>query len=90
MSKPEVIISPDERGFWHADIYRQGWYEGAAPDGFMTGPTGGTRQEMTDLARSVYGDVTITDGITGTCEDCGEDHYNLETECNDCGGLINE
>ena len=84
------VVSPHEKGFWQADIYVDGWSEGSAPDWFCTGKIGGTKAEIVEIAKKVYPTAKVTDGITGICTDCAEEHFSLEIECVYCGGIIGD
>ena len=84
------VVSPHVKGFWQADIFVEGWQEGAAPDWFCTGKIGGTKEEIIVEAKQHYPAAKVTDGITGICIDCGEEQFNLESECGDCGGIVGD
>lgn len=84
------VISPSNKGFWVADIYFDGQSEGESPDWFCTGKIGGTKDDIITKVKESYPDAKFTDGITGICIDCGEDHFNLDSECIYCGGIIGE
>ena len=32
----------------------------------------------------------VVDGNTGICTDCAEEHFNLESACAHCGGIIGD
>lgn len=84
------VVSPHEKGFWQADIYLGGWYEGAASDWYCTGKIGGTKEDVIAKAKESYPEAKVTDGITGICMDCYEEQFNLEQECTDCGGIVGD
>ncbi len=81
------VVSPNAKGFWQADVYIEGWDEGIPPDWFCTGKRGGTKKDIINRVRDKYPDIKVVDGITGTCPDCGEEYFELETHC-DCGQLL--
>jgi len=90
--KPEsvCITSPHEEGFWQADVYLDGWYEGAAPDGFCTSKLGGSRSEVISKVRVHHPSITIIEGVTGICSECAQEHFNLELVCDDCGSEVRQ
>jgi len=90
MSEQICIVSPHEKGFWQADIYLEGWSEGIAADWFCTGKIGGTKEDIIAKAKAVYPDIKIDDGITGICIECGCEFFDLESECDDCGGIVGD
>ena len=84
------VVSPHEKGFWQADVYLEGWVEGGVPDWFCTGSIGGTKEEIILKARESYPEATLIDGTTGVCVDCGNEFFNLEQACDDCGGIVGD
>lgn len=90
MSDLLCVVSPHEKGFWQADIYHEGWAEGLSPDWFCTGKIGGTKEEIIAQAKNTYPYAKFICGITGVCIDCGEEYFELEQECADCGGIIGD
>jgi hypothetical protein len=84
------VVSPHEKGFWQADIYFDGWSEGSAPDYFFTGKSGEARNDIIEKVKQTYPLASVVDGITGICTDCAEEHFNLESECAHCGGIIGD
>ena len=83
------VISYYEKGFWGGDIYLDGWIEGGG-DGYVSGTAGGTKEELKSKVLSIYPGATFEDGLTGTCNECGEHHFKLETDCKECGGKVEE
>ena len=55
-----------------------------------SGKAGGTKEELKSKVLSIYPGATFEDGITGTCNECGEHHFKLETDCKECGGIVEE
>lgn len=53
MSNLICIISPHEKRFWQADIYRNGWSEDESPNGFCTGKVGGTKEELIEKVKNI-------------------------------------
>lgn len=88
MADLTCVVSPHEKGFWQVDIYHEGWAEGLSPDWFCTGKLGGTKEEIIAQVKNEYPNVKIVQGLTGVCVDCGEEFYELEQKCNECGGVI--
>lgn len=84
------IVSPHEKGFWQADVYLEGWWEGAAPDGFCTGKKGGTKEQIILKVKENHPDIKIIDGITGICSECAHEHFNLEEQCEECGWPVHD
>ena len=83
--KQICIVSPHEKGFYDAAIYNDGWYEDAVPDAFMTGKIGGARPDFEKKVKEKYPDSQIVPGVTGFCDWCQEEHFEMETECESCG-----
>lgn len=61
-----VVISLDERGFWHADLYRDAsdwdnddWDQGKCPDCFFTTKIGTSLAEVRGRAASLWPDAEI-------------------------------
>jgi hypothetical protein len=88
--KAIAVISPHEKDFWQADIYEQGFSEDTLPDWFCTGKKGGDKDEIIAKVRAEFPGIEFTDGVTGVCADCGEEHFNLEEECSECGGVVDD
>jgi len=84
------VVSPHQKGFWQADVYLEGWIEGVPPDWFCTGAIGGTKEQIIAKVKEAYPKADFVDGITGICIDCGKEHFLLEQECLDCGGIIGD
>ncbi len=85
-----IVVSPHIKGFWQADVYQEGWMSGMIPDWFCTGSKDGTREEVVAKALAVYPAAKVVEGMTGACIDCGEEHFNLEELCADCGGIVSD
>ena len=83
------IVSPNKKGFWQADVYLEGWEEGAIVDYWCSGKIGGTKEQIIEKVKQKYPDINCVDGITGYCEDCGEEFTELEEDCQ-CGGIVNQ
>lgn len=90
MNKPVCIVSPHENGFWMADYYSEGWSEDVTPDGYLSGSIGGSKEKVIEKAKKYWPKAEFVDGITGTCNECGEYHFLLEPFCIVCGGEVNE
>ncbi len=82
------IVSPNKKGFWEADVYYKGWEEGLTPDWCCSCKIGGTKEQVIKKVKEHFPSPKIVDGVTGHCNDCGEEHFLLETKCEECGGLI--
>ena len=82
----EVILYPKETGGWMYDYYSDGWFEGAAPDGWGHHECKST---LVDQIKDRYPGIEINRGITGYCDECGEEYFDLETHC-DCGQALSE
>lgn len=61
-----VIISPDERGFYHIDFYEDGenydywhWQDGISPDGFATTAKGASEDDAKLLAEKHWPNAKI-------------------------------
>ncbi len=82
----EVILFPWEKGGWMFNYFSEGWYEGAAPDGW------GKHKDMSALIQEIkkqYPSVRINRGVTGYCNECAEEYFDLETHC-DCGQELSD
>ncbi len=90
MSVLMCVVSPLKKDFWQADIYHEGLAGGICPDWFCAGNSGGTKEEIIAQVKNTYPSAKIIQGITGVCIDCGEEFYELEQECNECGGVIGD
>lgn len=88
MADLTCVVTPHEKGFWQVDIYQEGCAEGLSPDWFCTGKLGGTKEEIIAQMKNEYPNVKIVQGLTGVCVDCGEEFYELEQKCNECGSVI--
>lgn len=84
------VVSPHEKGFWQADVYIDGFAEGVPPDWFTTGKKGDDQYEVMTMASRAYPGIKFTAGITGICVECGEEHFELEEECINCGGIVGD
>jgi len=89
MSDLLCIVSPHKKGFWQAEIYFSGWEEGYLRDAFFTGKIGGTKEQIINRLNEQYQNPKIVDGVTGYCDECGEEYCLLERECT-CGGIVND
>lgn len=84
------VVSPHHKGFWQADIYLAGWDEGVSPDWFCTGKSGGSRDEVIEKALATHPGAQVVSGITGTCDNCSAEFFNLEDVCDDCGDFVSD
>ena len=86
----EIIISLNKNGSLTADVYFEGWAEGIAPDGFRITKKGYSKDQlMIDMGKD-YPGAAIMDGVTGYCNECGEQYFELESECVNCGIPLSE
>ena len=86
MSNLVCVVSPHEKGVWRVDFYPKGLAEGLSPDWVCTGKIGGTKEDIVAQVKTTYPNAKFIQGLTGECIDCGEEFYELEQECNECGG----
>lgn len=66
MARDVAVISPDERGFWHVDFYRNAvdwnyddWQCSFSPDGYATTEKGATEDDARALAAEYFPDAEI-------------------------------
>lgn len=76
-----VVISPDERGFWHADLYRDAsewnnddWEQGRSPDSFFTTKIGASLSDARQRATETWPDAEIREALDtdDDDEDCDD------------------
>lgn len=84
------VVSPHHKGFWQADIYLAGWDEGVSPDWFCTGLAGGSRHDVVAKALESHPGAKVVSGLTGTCDNCSAEFFNLEEICVDCGDFVSD
>ena len=84
------IISPHEKGFYTADFYENGWFEDAVPDGYISGSIGQARDEFEQIIAARKPDYKIVPGITGYCDFCQTEHFEIETDCVECGEHVEQ
>jgi len=90
MSDLLCVISPHEKGFWQADVYKAGCdEEGVQPLWFATGKKGDDRYGVMNKASEAYPGIMFIAGVTGRCSDCSEEYFEMETHC-ECGSILSE
>lgn len=75
-----VVISPDERGFWHADMWRGAsewgrdeWEAEPSPDSFFTTKRGASLEEVRKKAAETWPDAEIRENLADDeNEDCDD------------------
>jgi len=83
----EVIYYPVDNGGYMVDIYNEGWEEGMVCDGWFTASS---ESDAIELIKLHHPDAKLTRGVTGYCTECGLQHYNLETICDNCDTELSE
>jgi len=82
------VISPNEKGFWQADVYYNYCEsEETQPDCFYTGKRDEDRYAVISRVSKEFPGIRFVAGVTGTCQECGEQYFEMESHC-ECGGLI--
>jgi len=75
------IVSLHQKGFWMADTYYDGWFEGAVPDWYVLNKT---KDGVKDIVKKEFPSIKFEDGVTGKCDECEEQYFLLETICENC------
>ena len=62
MGNPECVIAKHPKGFWMADVFLEGWYEGAVCDWYCTGKKRERKAKVIEKVLERFPDIQIVDG----------------------------